>query len=290
MRCFVTGASGFVGRHLVPLLLEAGPVWALQRDDGVGPLPAGCTAVPGDVTSAQDLGSVPPVDVIVHLAAEASPQRASQRPDRARRTNVEGTRNVIDLARRRRARLVFLSTGQVYGPGGGRPLREDDPLRPGNVYAQTKAEAEGSVAQAGREGLSATTLRCFNMYGPGQTGPYVVPDIMAALRQGQTPLLRDLAPARDFLYIGDAARAIALVAGRPDAPPVLNVASGTTVTIGEVAAIACRLAGVPAPVGPRGRPDEVQVDVARMRGLGWSPQAGLEEGLRRTLDWWRALP
>lgn len=288
MRFFVTGASGFVGQHLVPRLLEEGDVTTLQRPDGPNPVPAGCTALHGDITDPRDLADVPRMDVVVHLAAEASPERAQRDPARTAAVNVEGTRNVARLALRHGARLVFLSTGQVYGPSLGRPFRETDPANPQGPYPASKAAAEAVVAAMAAESLAAHTLRCFNMYGPAQVGPYVVPAMMESLAKGQTPALRDLAPARDFLYIGDAVEAMALAATAADVPDILNVASGRTWTIREVATTACRLAGAPAPTGPFVKADKVEADVSRLRALGWAPKVGLEEGLQRTLSWWQS--
>ncbi len=290
VRFLVTGATGFVGRHLAPRLLHEGPVTTLQRPDGPHPVPTGCSASEGDITKPRDLDGLPSVDIVVHLAGEASPQRTAQDPILAHRVNVDGTRNVAAWAARQGARLVFLSTGHVYGPPRGRPFRETDPLHPASPYARTKADAEAALQPLVQQGLSCTTLRCFNMYGPGQTGPYVVPALMEALAHGHTPTLRDLAPARDFLYISDAVEAMALAALRRDTPKVLNVASGQAHTIGEVAAIASALAGIAPPTGPYISADRVEADTHRLRALGWAPQATLDVGLRHTLDWWRGKP
>jgi len=288
VRFLVTGASGFVGSHLVPRLARLGQVTTLQRPDGPNVVPAGAASIVGDITVPGNLNSVAPMDVVVHLAAEASPERARRDPLRAQEVNVGGTRNVAELALRHGARLVFLSTGQVYGPSAGRPFTETDPPRPAGPYAESKAAAEAVLEGLASRGLRATTLRCFNMYGPRQVGPYVVPAILEAAAAGRTPVLRDLAPARDFLYVGDAVEAMALVAQRPDAPRVLNVASGRTVTIEQVAQVACRLAGVAPPTGPFHDHGAVAADVGRLRALGWAPRTPLEQGLAATLDWWRS--
>lgn len=287
MRSIVTGATGFVGSHLLPRLLSLGPVTTLQRPGGPNAVPPGCEALTGDITRPADLAALPQADVVVHLAAEASPQRAAADPAAARRVNVEGTRNVAQAAMERGAHLVFLSTGQVYGPSAGRPFREDDPLRPNGPYAQSKAEAEGVLTAMAQEGLRCSFLRCFNMYGPGQTGPYVVPDLMQALANAQTPRLRDLAPSRDFLYIEDSVAAMVLVARtRPQGP--LNIGSGLATPIRELARLGCDLAGVPPPDGPSVSNDVLVADVSRLQGLGWRPLVPLREGLARTLAWWRS--
>lgn len=275
-----------MGGHVLPRLGNVGEVAILQRPGTLAQAYDGPVFV-GDITEPADLAAIPPMDVIVHMAAEASPQRAAQDPDAARRINVDGTANIAAMALEWGARLVNLSTGQVYGPSRGRPFTETAPLSPQGVYAETKMQAEQAVERARREGLDAVSLRCFNMYGPGQRGPYVVPDIMKSVVRGETPALRDLAPARDFLYITDAVEAIMLAIARPDLPPVVNVAAGKTCTIGEVARVACDLAGLAPPDGPFKNAEKVEVDVGQLRALGWTATVDLPTGLRSTLEWWR---
>jgi nucleoside-diphosphate-sugar epimerase len=286
MRFFVTGASGFVGTHVVPRLRRHGDVVALHRPGAEVPAHMeGVPTIEGDLLEPEAWQGKVEADAILHLAAEASPERAQKDPVATLRANVEGTLNVLRCAQGQGARFVFLSTGQVYGaPGPGR-ITESSPLRPSTFYAATKAAAETLVHQAALGGTKAVVLRAFNMYGPGQVGPYVVPTVLEqAVRRGVIEP-RVSTPVRDFLYIEDAADAI--VKAVQGGVGTYNLASGRSRTIREVADILARLADVPVQHHD-GPADELHVDSSAIQAaLQWRPTTSLEDGLAKTLAWKR---
>lgn len=293
MRVLVTGATGFLGRHLAALLAARGDeVTALALEPG--PLPPAIRFVAADVRDAGGVAravAAAAPDAIVHLAALSHVGESWRRMPEYFAVNVLGTENVAAAARGRR--LLLASTAEVYGavPEAEQPIAEDRAVAPRSPYALTKAAAERLAVAAG-----ATVARLFNLAGSGQTPNFALPSFAAQLatiaRGAAPPVLRvgNLAARRDFVHVADAAEAIAVLleAGAPGA--VANVASGRAVSIAEaldrlraVAGVEVRLEEDP----ERLRPLDVPLlagDAARLAALGWRPRRGLDQALT---DLWR---
>ncbi len=297
-RILMTGASGFVGRNLCPLLeasfpeatLFTGHVDITDRD-GVSDL----------VRDARP-------DACIHLAAITTVADARRDPDRAWRVNLHGTLNLARavLAHARDCRLVFASSAEIYGRSFecGRPLDETAPLSPMNSYAATKAAADLALGAMTGEGLHVVRLRLFNHTGPGQSDEFVLPAFarqIALIESGrQAPVLRvgGLDSMRDFLDVRDVCRAYVacLRCGSELAPgTILNVASGVPRRIGDILRSLLDLAGLHA---------EVSTDAARLRAaeivsasgdasqarllLGWAPSIPWQQTLADVLADWRS--
>lgn len=292
-RILITGASGFVGRHLTAAL--AGK--------------AALITAPFDVRDADACAAAVRVaapDACIHLAGIASPVQARNEPDLAWQVNLMGTLNLARavLAEAAACRFVFVSTSEVYGESfrAGTPLDESAVLAPMNTYAATKAAADLAVGAMVHQGLRAIRVRPFNHTGPGQTPAYVVPAFAEQLvRLGAEGTLKvgDLSAERDFLDVRDmcAAYAACLLADDAVLPPgtILNLASGTPRRIGSVLEDLCRIAGTHPRIeteAARMRPSDIpracgDSDLAR-RLLGWSPAIAWEQTLADVLADFRA--
>ena len=281
-RILVTGAGGFVGRHLMQTLAATFPSAALD-------------AAAFDITDAAGVNAAiqaAPPDALVHLAAVSAIPAARQDPDRAWRVNLHGTLTLARalLAHAPACTMVFASSADVYGASfrGGRPLAEDALPAPLNTYAATKAAAELALGAMVGEGLRVVRVRAFNHTGPGQAPDFVVPafaEQVARIAAGlQPPVLRvgDLTPFRDFLDVRDVCAAYALCLQADLAPgTVLNIASGAPRQVGAVLQALLDAAGVNA---------EPQTDTARLRPSD-IPLAVGDAGLaRRLLGWAPAIP
>ena len=298
-RILVTGASGFVGRHLLAALARSyeGAILATEPFD-VCDEEAARTAV-------RDAAP----DSCVHLAGITAVGQAREKPDRAWQVNLHGTLNLARavLAHAPDCRFLLISSAEAYGASfrtGGK-LDETAPLAPMNTYAATKAAADLAIGAMVTEGLQAIRLRPFNHTGPGQTDAFVVPAFarqLARIAAGlQPPVMRvgALDPARDFLDVRDVCAAYAACLLQPNTrlPPgtILNLASGTPRRIGDVLAEMCWIAGIDAEIEPesgRLRPSDIPVacgDSGLARELlGWSPVIPWDQTLRDVLDDWRA--
>lgn len=281
MRVLVTGAGGFLGRHLAAAL-------AARGDEVVVPA--------GDVTRAAAFAAVPDAQVAYHLAAQSHVPSSVQDPTGTWRNNVEATLQVLEWARRARpARVVLLSSAHVYGPPQRPgPLAESHPIAPRSPYGASKAATEAlGTAYGASYGLDVVRVRPFNVYGPGQGAGFLVPDILGPLAEGRAPALGDPRPRRDFTFVDDAVRFLLLAGSVPAAAgQAVNLGSGQAHSVAEVAQAGCRAASSSLAPSFReaaapGDHNELVADItAARRLLGWSPEASLEVGLRRTWESW----
>ncbi|MEJ5914581.1 NAD-dependent epimerase/dehydratase family protein [Pseudokineococcus sp. 1T1Z-3] len=283
-RVLVTGACGFVGRHVVAALLGRGAqVSAVDR--------SAHPDVPTVVGDLRDVGTrdravVPGLDVVVHLAAVTSVLGSVERPQETVDLNVTATAGLLELCRTRGVGgLVLASTNAVVGDVGTGTITEDLPLRPLTPYGASKAAAEMLLSgYAGAFGLRAPAVRLTNVYGPGMRAKdSFVPRLLRAAAQGRGVVVYgDGQQRRDLVHVHDAAAALADAAlGWPSGPTVVGGARSYTVT--EMVAAAREATGAPIPVEHQparaGEMPAVVVDISRARSLGYEPTTGLAAGL-----------
>jgi GDP-4-dehydro-6-deoxy-D-mannose reductase len=281
-RILVTGASGFVGRHLLPALRAAYP--AAEMFDAQFDV-TDRTAVHNAVRNARP-------DACIHLAAVSAVADARRDPDHAWRVNLHGT---LELARAVMehapdCRLLFASTSEIYGQSfrSGRPLDETALPAPMNAYAATKAAADVALGAMANDGLHVVRLRPFNHSGPGQSEAFVLPAFarqIARIEAGlQAPPLRvgGLDSMRDFLDVRDVCNAYAACLRAEWTPgTILNIASGVPRRIGDVLDALLALAGLRT---------EVAIDTKRLRGTEIKSASGDASRARQLLGWAPSIP
>ena len=284
VRVVVTGGAGFVGSHVAVWLAERGfkvvAVDSLERASAVRRLEeAGVPLVVGDVRFVD----LPPADAVVHAAAYISVEESWERPYDYMWNNAAATARVAKQCAERGARLVYISSAAVYGEPVRLPISEDHPTRPLSPYGLSKLAGERVVEMLTP---GAAVLRLFNVYGPGQTGPYasVITKFLERARRGLPPVIYgDGGQTRDFVHVSDVARFVEVVLDR-GASGVFNVGSGRAASIRELAGFVMSLAGLDGgPVYAPPRPGDIKhsvADITKARGLGWEPRVGIEEGLR----------
>ena len=282
-RVLVTGGSGFLGLSLCRKLGESGDdVLAVSRHSGV------------DVTDWNHVSRVERCDVVYHLAAVTGAEAALSRPRETYTTNVLGTMHVLEYCRIQKARrLVFAST-YVYGQPRYLPVDESHPIKPGNLYAQSKVIGETLCRQYYEDfGVSVVILRIFNPYGPGQQGNFLIPTILNQLRHQGKVLLRDAAPRRDFIFMQDVVDAFTMAGSYAGSEfAIFNVASGKSYSVSEIVGKIRNMHGRPFEVvytGPS-RPFEIPDCVGGIEGskrnLGWQAKTDIDNGLRQTVEAW----
>jgi UDP-glucose 4-epimerase len=304
----VTGAAGFLGSHIVDGLLARGiPVLAL--DDFSGGNPAFLTthhSHPAFTLIRLDIRDLPALQqlllqqhpaVVIHLAALHFIPACVADPMRTISLNVLGTQSLLLAALAAQVeRFFFASTGDVYAPAD-QPHHEDhSPTAPFNIYGLSKLWGEQLVALAARQrpAMRCVVGRLFNLYGPRETNPHILPEILKQLRAApQAPLrLGQLWPKRDLVPVADAARAIIeLIERAKPGVTTVNIATGVAVSMRQVLDLIAELLGRPlqvetdpAKVRPVERP-HLQADVTRLRQLlGWTPHANLRLGLHELLQ------
>jgi UDP-glucose 4-epimerase len=289
-RAVVTGGAGFIGSHLVDRLVAEGQDVLVIDDLSTGMLEnlgAGPRFEQLDIATA-DLGRLLATwrpEVVYHLAAQASVERSSIDPLRDLAVNVVGTHRVAAAAREAGAALlVFVSSGGgVYGETI-RPATERTTPRPTSHYGVHKLAAEGHVRLAG---LPHAILRPSNVYGPrqrgGLDGAVIAAFVGQALGEGVIRINGDGRQTRDFVHVQDVVAALHLVARPNTGDGTWNVATGSRVSIAELADLVEAAIGRPlARVGAPRRPGDViasALSPAALRRLGWRPTVGLAAGL-----------
>jgi UDP-glucose 4-epimerase len=295
----VTGGAGFVGSHVAEVYRDAGHhVAVVDVVSGRDRTPPGLRCHRVDIASEalQAVFEEERPDVVSHHAAQANVRRSLADPVADAATNVLGTLRVLDLSVRYAVRqVIFASTaGALYGEPKTVPVREDDPILPASPYGLHKYLGEQYMAYYRRmHGLNTTVLRYGNVYGPRQdpgTEAGVVAIFAEAMLGGRRAVIfGDGTQVRDFVYVADVAEANLEVLGRT-LPQPLHVGSGIGTSVNEIAERLQVLTGATtAPDHGPAIPGEVYriyLDVSRIREvLGWQPRVPLEEGLRRTVEW-----
>ncbi|MDB4966600.1 MAG: NAD(P)-dependent oxidoreductase [Myxococcales bacterium] len=300
----VTGAGGFIGSALVRRLVREGvSVRALLGPVGAKshPVPSNVEAMEGEIDRIEIVAQlVAGCEVVFHVAGPASVVASLDVPTEFARIHVAGTATALEASRRAGvARFVHVSSAEVYGVPENNPVHESHRLQARSPYAAAKIGAERMVESFRfAHGLEATILRPFSVYGPRQSAGGVVARVVQQVLTANAIELADLTPRRDFCFVDDVVEAMVLAADRRVAldDPILNVASGVGVTIGELARAAAAAANRDLPVranraeGPPRRADvhELVADTSRIRAaLGWTPRTALVDGLRRTIEWFR---
>jgi UDP-glucose 4-epimerase len=303
--CLVTGGAGFIGSHLVEGLLAAGHAVRVLDDLSTGVaanVPAGVEVVEGQVSDADLVRRASQgVEVVFHLAALASVQFSVERPADSHRVCATGTLHVLDAARREGVRrVVYAGSASAYGVPAKDVQSEDDPVCPLSPYAAAKLAGEVYCqAFSNTYGLETVRLRFFNVFGPRQRAdsPYsgVIAIFARLLSEGRTPtIFGDGQQTRDFVYVSDVVQALLLAATKPGVSgDVFNVGAGGGVSLLRLLEALNSLLGTsiaPKHADPRsGDIRHSRADVSRTRRLlGYEPKVPFEEGLRRTLEWYRS--
>jgi len=295
----ITGGAGFIGSHVAEALVARGEDVVVLDDLSSGKrenLPEGVELVEGDVREPQDelFAGVKPT-VCYHLAAQIDVRVSVARPDHDAQINVLGTVNLLQASLEHGTQVVFSSTGgAIYGECDG-PATEDAPRLPISPYGTSKLAAEEYLATYNRlYGTRHVALRYGNVYGPrqdphGEAG--VVSIFFSTLLGNEAPkVFGDGAQTRDYVYVGDIARATLAAGGRDGG--VYNVGTGRETSVVELLDLCQQIVGTrfDATFMPP-RPGEIQrsvLDPSRaVDELGWRPEHSLEDGLRETYEFFR---
>jgi dTDP-glucose 4,6-dehydratase len=307
MRVLVTGGAGFIGSHLCEFLLEkGGEVVCLDNlltgsTDNIDHLRSDrFTFIKHDVTNYIYVAGH--LDHVLHFASPASPVDYQQLPIPTLKVGALGTHKALGLAKAKGARFLLASTSEVYGDPLVHPQREDywgnvNPVGPRGVYDEAKRFAEAmTMAYQRYHGLDTRIVRIFNCHGPRMRmndGRAIPNFIRQALTGEPLTVYGDGSQTRSFMYISDLVEGIWRLMQSPAHDPV-NLGNPHEMTLLELAKRIVRLTGSVSPIVfqplPQDDPRVRQPDIARARALlGWEPRVDVDEGLGKTIEWFRAV-
>lgn len=304
----VTGAAGFIGSHLVEGLIRSGArVTAIVRynsSSNIGNLRFldeeirnSVHFVFGNIEDADFMyKALEGHDIVLHLAALIAIPYSYEAPRSYIRTNVEGTLNVLESARRHAVgRVVHTSTSEVYGTALRVPIDEEHPLQGQSPYSASKIAADKLAESYHRSfGIPVVTLRPFNTYGPRQSARAFIPTIISQALVRDEVRLGSLTPERDMTYVDDTVAGFIAAASKPDIEGMtINLGTGQTFSVGWFAERILAIMGVKKAIvqeGHRLRPENSEVlklvsnnGLAR-KSLSWVPRVSLDEGLQSSID------
>ena len=280
MKIAVTGYNGFIGKYLLQELKNYDyEIIKLERSSG------------NDIMKSGEYSSIPKFDVLIHLAANTYVPDSFKNPLQFYSNNILGTLKVLELCKKFRARLIFISS-YVYGHPKYLPIDELHEVSSLNPYSESKIICERLVQAYYRDFNVATTiLRPFNIYGKGQNESFLIPLIVKQVKEGKV-MLRDKRPKRDFVHVKDVVNAIIKVLEKGnesvsnEGVSIYNVGYGESVSIQTILEIIKSINGVPefnVEFNGERRPNEVldtASDISKIaRELNWKPTINLKEGL-----------
>ena len=307
MRVLVTGGAGFIGSHLCEFLLGQGAeVVCLDNlstgtTDNIDHLRSDrFSFIKHDVTNYIYVAGA--VDYVLHFASPASPVDYQQLPIPTLKVGALGTHKALGLAKAKGARFLLASTSEVYGDPLVHPQREDywgnvNPVGPRGVYDEAKRFAEAmTMAYHRYHGVDTRIVRIFNTFGPRMRmndGRAIPNFIRQALSGDPMTVYGDGTQTRSFCYVSDLVDGIWRLMHAP-IPELVNLGNPQEMTLLDLTKRVIRLSGSTSPVEflplPVDDPRVRQPDIARARALlGWEPRVDVEDGLRRTIEWFRSV-
>jgi NAD dependent epimerase/dehydratase len=310
-RVLVTGSDGFIGSHVVEQLVKAGAKvkavvyynsfnsWG-WLDTVAADIMRSVEVVAGDIRDPHfTISAAAGCSDVIHLAALIAIPYSYAAPDSYVETNVRGTVNVLQAARQADVRrFVQTSTSEVYGTAQTVPIRESHPLVGQSPYAASKiASDQIALSFQASFGLPVVVIRPFNTYGPRQSARAVIPTIISQIAAGKRRIrLGAITPTRDFSFVTDTTSGLISGLTAPAEQTVgqtINLGSGFEISIGDTASMIAEVAGIELEIETdeaRLRPANSEVErlwadnAKARRQLGWSPEFGGRDGMRRGLE------
>ncbi|EFM11426.1 NAD-dependent epimerase/dehydratase [Paenibacillus curdlanolyticus YK9] len=310
MKVLVTGADGFIGSHLVELLVNQGyevrafsfynsfNTWgwldSLQKD-----VLNQIEVVTGDIRDANGVyDALKGVEQVFHLAALIAIPFSYSSPDMYVDTNIKGTLNVLQAARRLHlSKILITSTSEVYGTAKYVPMDENHPFQGQSPYSATKIGADRLAESYYRSfDMPIAIVRPFNTYGPRQSARAVIPNIISQLLSGKEEIeLGSISPTRDFVYVKDTVNGFLKIAeSEHTIGQEINIATQKEISVGDLAEVIIKQINPNARIickEERLRPDKSEVNRLLgsnekiMRLTNWKPQYSFEQGIKDTVEW-----
>ena len=288
-KILITGSQGFIGSHLVCELATKNSIIGLnsildKRKKNYTPIKKDIVKITPNEISGN-------LDGVIHLAAVTDVDYCNKNPRKCFTTNVLGTQNALDVARKKDCKFVFLSTAHVYGAPKKLPIKEDHPTNPTSIYSASKLAGEVCcTGYAKSYGMDVSIIRLFSVYGP-KSPPHLVTSQIVSQLGKKSIMLGNLNTRRDFVYISDVVRAIVTVMTKSRRLDVYNVGTGKSNSILDIYETLTKISGKKTPIKSirskqrKGDIKEMRSDISKIRKLGWRPTVTLSAGLQMLYNW-----
>ena len=299
MKYLVTGGAGFIGSHLTKKLVEEGQDITIidnlktGKEKNLESIKNKIDFVKGSILDIELLKKLTKnVDGVYHQAALASVQDSFSKPDEYHNVNVNGTENILKLAKQYNFKVVYASSSSVYGNPVRIPIRESDEKNPINPYAKTKLKKEELAQKYSEMGVKVIGLRYFNVFGKGQSKEYagVLKLFLERIRDKLPPRINGNGTQfRDFVYVGDVVNANMMSMNSDVNHAFFNVGTNTSITILDLAKIIIKFAKLDLePVFGPALKGDVQKTIANIdlikEKIGWKPSVFLEEWVNEIIS------
>ena len=299
MKYVITGGAGFIGSHITKALVEQGHNVTILDNLNTGKeknlelIKEKINFVKGDILDNKLLEEIMvDIDGVFHQAARASVQDSFSNPDEYHDVNVNGTENILKLAKKNDFKVVYASSSSVYGNPEKIPIEESDSKNPINPYAETKLRKEELAAKYSKIGVKVIGLRYFNVFGKGQSKEYagVLKLFLERIRDGLPPKINgDGTQFRDFVFVGDVAEANIMSMKSEVNHEFFNVGTNTSITILDLAKTIIKFSGLNIePIfGPSLKGDVMKTiaDISLIKEkIGWQPKVMLESWINEIIS------
>ena len=299
MKYVITGGAGFIGSHITKTLVEQGHNVTILDNLNTGKeknlelIKEKINFVKGDIRDNKLLEEIMvDTDGVFHQAALASVQDSFSKPDEYHDVNVNGTENILKLAKKNDFKVVYASSSSVYGNPEKIPIEESDSKNPINPYAETKLRKEELAVKYSKIGVKVIGLRYFNVFGKGQSKEYagVLKLFLERIRDGLPPKINgDGTQFRDFVFVGDVAEANIMSMKSEVNHEFFNVGTNTSITILDLAKTIIKFSGLNIePIfGPSLKGDvmETIADISLIKEkIGWQPKVMLESWINEIIS------
>ncbi len=288
-KILITGSQGFIGSHILRYLLPKNKIIGvnIMLDKKV----QNYLPFKKDILKLSSSDVSGKLNAIIHLAAITDVNFCNKNPQKSFETNVLGTQNILEIARKKNCKFVFLSTNHVYGKPQKLPINENHPKKPNSIYAASKLAGEICCeGYAKSYGMDVSILRLFSVYGPNAPSHLVTSRIISQLGK-KSIKLGNLNSKRDFVYIDDVIRAILTVLNKSKKFQVYNVGSGKSYSIMEICNLFKKISGRDIPVESvksilrKSEINEVVADNSKIKKLGWKPLINISKGIQMYYQW-----
>lgn len=286
----ITGHTGFIGTHLIQHLQKKFNIVGLSNNSQKN---LKIKQIKNNICKINTSKIPENISSIIHLAAISDVHFCETNPYQTSLVNLQGTQNILELARKNDSKLVFISTSHVYGKSKKSPMKENYEKHPNSIYSGTKLAGEYLCeSYSNTYGLNIGVARLFSVYGPHSPKHSLINSIITQILNSQSLKLGNLKTKRDFIFIQDVVSAIEKIMKNNHHFNDYNIGTGKKTSILELCTMINKIAGKNIPIKSikskirKNDVSEIVADIKKIKKLGWIPKTTLHDGLKSTFEWY----